>query len=240
MLLIVTMRRRKHTLNQNAFSVLTPEAAYWIGFIMADGNVWRDHLTVRLSKLDLDHIKKFQVFLDSSHKVTIAPPHAIGKYTSSPAAVFSVSCRQLVADLLPYGVVERKSLIAEVKIVDQDRDFWRGYFDGNGTLVWNPEAKTGNKHACSLATGSRVLAGQFAKFVASSLNCDEPPIRSARKTTYIVHLSGDRAHRLTNLLYQPDDTALTRKANIAQLVPVDAPSVSRRKMAHDKLHPKVG
>lgn len=35
--------KRKYNLNENCFETLTPESAYWIGFIAADGCIKERH-----------------------------------------------------------------------------------------------------------------------------------------------------------------------------------------------------
>lgn len=63
--------QRKWTVNENAFDALTPEAIYWIGFLLADGNIFRhpkhsDLLSVGLKESDAGHVEKLKTFLGSN------------------------------------------------------------------------------------------------------------------------------------------------------------------------------
>jgi hypothetical protein len=43
----------------DCFSTVTPESAYWVGFIMADGCIHKANVRISLAERDGDHLKKF-------------------------------------------------------------------------------------------------------------------------------------------------------------------------------------
>ena len=68
----------KH-LNHEAFDIVTNDAAYWIGFLFADGSVIKQQkgapqVQLRLSEVDRGHLEKFRHFLDSTHAIGTSPP----------------------------------------------------------------------------------------------------------------------------------------------------------------------
>jgi len=62
---------RRYPLNEGAFDTLTPEAAYWLGFLLADGSVSdAGLLTLRLAAVDREHVERFRAFVGAGHPVT--------------------------------------------------------------------------------------------------------------------------------------------------------------------------
>lgn len=131
---------RKYFCNDNIFHVIdTPEKAYWIGFLSADGYVFNRNgkekkVGLSLSVKDLEHLEKFKKFISATY-----PIH---KYTSSG---FSESeyCRIVVSsdsmydDLLKNGVVEHKTEILKPPNTIPKyltKYYLLGYFDGDGSI----------------------------------------------------------------------------------------------------------
>ena len=67
-------RHRRLKLNQFAFSKTTPDSAYWARFLMADGNVRENMVSVHLGVCDVSHLEKFKTFLGSEHKISTSKP----------------------------------------------------------------------------------------------------------------------------------------------------------------------
>lgn len=55
----------KSKYNENCFSTITAESAYWLGFMYADGYVGSTRNTVGISlmKSDFNHLQKFSKFI---------------------------------------------------------------------------------------------------------------------------------------------------------------------------------
>jgi intein-encoded DNA endonuclease-like protein len=70
-------KRSTYQLRHDAFDELTPDAAYWIGFLFADGSVTgrgkSARVQARLSERDREHLVKLRRFLGSTHTITAAP-----------------------------------------------------------------------------------------------------------------------------------------------------------------------
>ena len=125
---------RKRQLRQDAFDELTPDAAYWIGFLFADGSVvGRGESAVvqtRLSECDREHLVKLRSFLGSTHKIGAAPAGNYGGYRSRPSVRLSVPAGRLARRLLSLGRYEGPIDSTLIR----SRDFWRGVVDGDGSL----------------------------------------------------------------------------------------------------------
>lgn len=142
---------RKYDCNHNYFeSIDSSEKAYWLGFISADGYIeskranGNQKLGIMLSQKDENHLKKFNLALDSNYEIK--------EYVGSgynPTGKFSkllLTSQKIVNDLKEYGIVEHKSLILKFPAKLDERyinDYIRGYFDGNGSIYFQNNGQYG-------------------------------------------------------------------------------------------------
>ena len=118
------------------YTIDTPEKAYWLGFLYADGCVHDNSYEISINITDEEHVKKFKQAIGAvNHKIT----KTIDKRFKSAKLLyaFSIKDKQLHSDLIKWGCIPQKSLKLE-KIPNIPRDyvshFIRGYFDGDGSL----------------------------------------------------------------------------------------------------------
>ncbi|MBU1067538.1 hypothetical protein KKE60_07100 [Patescibacteria group bacterium] len=118
-------------LNHEFFkNIDTDEKAYWLGFMLADGNVRSNlkGLSLKLHIKDKNHIEKFQECLQAEdYKIT---------YYKDNVGI-EIYSKYLVNDLISHGVVPKKSLVVEwPKNISQELDYAiiRGIFDGDGSV----------------------------------------------------------------------------------------------------------
>lgn len=110
-------------INHDSFSKVTPYTDYWGGFLAADGCVMKKMVQVNLKPEDHSHLQKLYDFVGSKLPV--------GK--NSVCSRLSFSSEQIVSDLgKNYNITERKSLT--YKPLRINKNFIRGYFDGDGCL----------------------------------------------------------------------------------------------------------
>jgi hypothetical protein len=138
--------RYSYRLDETFFDVIDSEAkAYWLGFITADGcvqsgpagtNGWQRHqVSVKLKASDAGHLEKLKSDLTAENPVRPVPQSGM------PAAEIAITSRHLVESLIRLGVTPRKSLTVEPWDGPGDlmRHYWRGLFDGDGTIVRHPQ-----------------------------------------------------------------------------------------------------
>lgn len=193
------------SLNETVFDTITEESAYWIGFLMADGCVTNvNQIQLGLATRDRDHVVRFRSFLGSSHKIS--------NRNNGLGAGLTVSSSHLVSVLAQYGVVPRKSLTAQVIGLQDNRHFWRGVVDGDGSLML-PTPKR-SSHLLRLC-GSFFLMSQFAEFVKVHLDIDTS-VRK-HKTIFEVGPGQAKSFKIVSLLYSDCAIALPRKLEHAQI-----------------------
>ena len=193
-------------LRETAFSVMNPETAYWIGFLMADGSVnsRTNEIALRLASVDLDHVLAFRDFVGSGHKVIHI---ARNGYDGKTAEHLVFHSDRMKADLAKWGVTPRKTWSASApECLRLDPDFWRGVVDGDGCL----QVRKGRLESIYVV-GTRAIAEQFMAFVKT--HCDTKakaaPIKG--KSIWRAGVSGSFARKMAEVMYSPEKFALDRK-----------------------------
>jgi hypothetical protein len=206
---------RTCTLNEASFDILTEESGYWIGFLIADGNICYKKgipiIALHLKDIDLPHLHKFREFVGSSHKV--------GKYANriwgNASNSISFSSERMANALGKYGFVPRKCFTAEIKgEVQNNRHVWRGVIDGDGSLgVYERKNLNGTIRRVPYIslTGTKIVCLQFRSFLEKELCERMPPSVIFYKRSYLFMLSDYRAVKAINLLYSDCTIALERK-----------------------------
>ena len=132
------LRRRGITKRYNHFdgdfnyfsNIDTSTKAYFLGFIYADGCVYRNSLRISIKSIDHELLMIFKKDMASSHPIIYSE---INDMVS-----FEITSKKLVEDLKLLGVHERKSLtldFPENLPIKFHKDFIRGYLDGDGCIV---------------------------------------------------------------------------------------------------------
>ena len=134
--------------NEDYFENIDSEMkAYWLGFIMADGNVSITNnqysLKLHLQYRDRCMIERMLEDLDCSNAIldknTLFKP--TGKYHRS--TYVSITSKRLVESLIKLGVTPNKTgkeRLPEIKN-DLKRHFIRGFFDGDGIACYTENSK---------------------------------------------------------------------------------------------------
>lgn len=153
---------RQYALDEKAFGTLTNEAAYWIGFLTADGCVmsgpkqsWVTSASVKGE--DKAHLEKFARFLSYEGPI----------YDSRrDDCAIRISSDRIAQDLMHWGLAERKSLnenphpdlLANV-------EFWRGEIDGDGCICMAKGNYPGQLLPVLTLVGGERLVTAFANWV---------------------------------------------------------------------------
>lgn len=133
-------RNRLYKLNPNVFDIITPESAYWWGFIYADGNVNREKtLVVGLKASDRSVLEKLKIFLQSESPIRESMT-TLSNGKSYPRVTISFTDRHLAARLIELGIVTHRTDTWKIPAnlpKDCESHFIRGLFDGDGSIDFN-------------------------------------------------------------------------------------------------------
>ncbi len=122
------MANRKYHINENYFNKIdSEEKAYWLGFIYAEGNVYKNTLSIELGISDKDHLIKFA---ESVGKFSID-----GKKDGRSCRV-RFNSKKLISDLERHGIHPNKSRTLIFPKIDKhlQKHFIRGFLDGDGWI----------------------------------------------------------------------------------------------------------
>lgn len=208
---------RKYCINANVFKGCdTPETAYWIGFLMADGSIRqnKNNYTLRLglSGKDINHLMKFQAFIE-----TTAPIFTY-KYRNYTKVTLEIHGKELIYSLKKYGLAPRKTGKEQIKNIPKKyhSDFIRGYFDGDGCLSKDIR---GNKKRHSLCFTVACASKKFLKTLQNILikNCllSSTKILPISDNCYHLKYGGNKQiPRIFDYLLKNSGTKLERKYKI--------------------------
>lgn len=127
-------RNRLYKLNPNMFDKIDNEgAAYWYGFLYADGSISRRSLNIALQPKDYDHLQKLKEFMQSESPISITHS-TLGEKTYQGVRI-SFTDRHLISKLTDLGIVAYRPYPERIKtfVPDEFLNHWlRGFFDGDG------------------------------------------------------------------------------------------------------------
>lgn len=127
---------RKYSINENYFNYIDDNViAYILGFISADGGIFKNQLTIAQSgnegKILLEWIKNK---LNSNHAILLRKGK---KITHRDAHILTITSPQIIKDLKKFNIIENKKYnfnfpdLLDLKYL---KSYIRGYFDGDGCV----------------------------------------------------------------------------------------------------------
>jgi hypothetical protein len=125
-----SLSQQKIKINSNYFEKIdTANKAYFLGFIYADGNIYKNHIKIDINKKDEHLLHMFLKELNSEHKV----------YRYKDNVSINISNEKIKNDLNRLGVYSQKTTNIKFPNLEQVPDelirhFLRGYFDGDGSI----------------------------------------------------------------------------------------------------------
>lgn len=202
---------RKYALDEGYFDdVSTPEKAYWLGFITADGGIIRNAKTnalrLELAEKDAEHVQRFADALGSDKPLRF----------NRGCIGISLDSWYLVESLERLGITQRKS--ATVEPWDGPDDlmphYWRGLFDGDGCVC-----RSRGKWQLGIC-GSHACVEGFARWARDVCESRAKEIpTSPGSSCWQWSICGTAMpRRLAEALYLPGYIALKRKSDLVDML----------------------
>lgn len=206
--------RRKHQINEDYFKQInSPEKAWLLGFIIADGYITKGYnnvkyyLRIELSNKDkyiLEHISNN--LLESTYPVVDVP--------AKESSYLIIGCKSIVMDLFNIGLNSNKSNSAKFPEIDPNlhNRLIRGLFDGDGNIYIKSEIA----YSWSLV-GTEQLLTQIAAIIHKECCLKSVPIfRETNNNIGVGQITVTGRHQVKHIgefLYKDATCYLQRKYN---------------------------
>lgn len=185
---------KKYTCNENYFeNIDTPDKAYWLGFIAADGNISRSNLHIGIHKMDVDHLEKFKKDINATNPVKIKK--YISKEKHSYIARIDLYSKKIVDDLKHHGLYPNKTHTLSWDNITKNIpdnfiiDFVRGFFDGDGS--WKVSK---NRITFNVSSVSKDFIEPFSEWFSKMINVKSYKIYKSNHITSTMY-SYERAKK---------------------------------------------
>lgn len=198
----VTIREhgRRGNINSHYFETIdTPEKAFLLGFIMADGSIRRNSYQLTISQKESESWWLLNM---------------IREFIQPDAKSLTVSDFQISTDLRLKGIIPNKTYESTSDTVDllwnsvpaeYKPDFLRGLLDGDGSIRWFYQKPTSKTQSCHIQfTGNYYLMEKIRDFLSAELD-----YTTTVKTDYysgvlrrVVITDSGKGKRLCDMMYR--------------------------------------
>lgn len=199
---------RNLDLNHDYFDIIDTEAkAYLLGFLIADGNVYKDssyRVRCEVNRRDIEVLKLMKNELNSNNKII---------ETSKDCVSFCTSSEQLFRDLEKYGVVPNKCKSTFLPILDDSLmcHLLRGILDGDGfTSVFLGKGQLDYRYNIGF-TGSNRLMYEIRDYLVNRLNVFNVSVIKSDSTYMILWCAKDDIAKIRDYLYKDANYFFNRK-----------------------------
>lgn len=210
--------RERHDalVNHELFNIRSEFSDYYIGLLMADGcNSENTYIIIELQMRDEHILKSLRDKVCPGTNITYPRKRVANTYRSY--ARLSINSRKLAMTLSEYGLTQRKSGNAKILKIENSRHFWRGLFDGDGSLFYRTATSGGRRGyypACALF-GSNNMMSQFSNHLKESIGVDLKAYR--HKTIWQCSSLSHTACKIAKYLYDGSFYHLNRKMTLAAM-----------------------
>lgn len=216
-----TEYKRKYSVDINFFKEInTEEKAYIIGFICADGHIDRktNRIRIQLATYDEDILEKIKIALKSSHPISrgiFENPYKNSNNKLCYKSLLNISSVELVKSLS--FIPDNKTYSLNSSIInnipkDLIRHFLRGYFDGDGNILYGIKYSSGYKYLIQIAGNKEFLENTFQKYFPS--NNKLYYYKTSRQCHSWKLSSREQVSKFLEYLYKDSNIYLDRKFEI--------------------------
>lgn len=215
------LKKDKYTYDHDYFeNIDTPQKAYWLGFIYADGGVFINEktnsceLSIKLQASDCDHLKKFNKALSGNVDVTFNTRKCNLNDKLYDCCQIRFYSSKLIHDLVMHGVTPNKTLTIRFPNITKElyADFIRGYFDGDGSVYENKKKNGQSSIAANFTCGSIEFLQDLRSILYENGICSY--ITTWKDKTPKLIIGGMKnAHRFLYYIYKNKSEFLERKYN---------------------------
>lgn len=202
--------------NKDYFSVQSPNVAWILGFLAADGYVTKkgNGISIGLSSVDREILERIRKEIEIEN-----PIHDFTDRKGFDYSELTWTCKEHREELAKYSIVPQKTFILEPPY-ELDKKYWldyvRGYFDGDGSV--NFIEVNGKKHYTALRWQVCSATPSILEFVLDVLESYGIPKVNIQKQErkdsflYCIQYSTNSTKKIYEILYStPSTLYLARK-----------------------------
>lgn len=210
---IVNIRRKRYNVDHTYFDVInTQEKAYFLGLLYADGcnDDKKSRIIITLVESDKEILEKLKLELQAENLLYF---HKTKNYKHQNTYRLEISNIYICKQLTKLGCYPRKSLTLKFPTEKQVpshliRHFVRGYFDGDGSIIYPQDYKI----TVSIVS-SKYFTKQFIKVVSKILNISIREYRiKENEITKTIKIRGRlQVSKFLDWIYKDADVYIQRK-----------------------------
>jgi DNA-binding XRE family transcriptional regulator/transposase len=227
----VSEAKRIYSCDHSFFQRIDSEPkAYWLGFIAADGGVYKNALQVTLSSKDREHLLKLKADLHSDHPLrdNAAKDRRKSYANTGASSVFYLRSPQIIEGLTRHGVMPCKTFKLKWPNFLPDellRHYLRGYFEGDGCFSITGGSYVRKRDGQRLPALSWSIVGteafclgaqEYLVAAASVSRTRVSPCRPGMSTYRLIYGGLHQVSRIYRLLYDGTSVYLPRKREVAR------------------------
>jgi len=209
---------RKHFPNEEVFAEFNKFSCYWAGFIAADGNVFKNNISIGLQKKDRGHLQKFLNFINADYTIWNKKDGTV---------VVSVGSKKMVEDLNKnFGIHANKTFTVKLPDIPENMmsHYIRGFFDGDGSIYL---AK--NSICFDITSGSKLQIEGIKDFIEKrGVKC----YIYNYINKYSLRRSGKESVKIFNILYKdatPEILLDRKRERLARYISVISDNYKNKK-----------
>lgn len=212
-------RNRKYQLNEHYFDEInTPEKAYFLGILYADGNNCQNKIRLVLTDSDKSLLEKLSNLIYIEHRPLIIQKGRTNSVNGKPhqtknSYVLSISNKNIQINLEKYGVIKNKTnKITFPFFLPQDllSHFLRGYIDGDGSVCFKKDGQSSVSFV-----GTEQFCQSTKNLIKSILDIDSTVChakKDSKMKQFILH-GNIVCKKFLDWLYSNQTICLQRKYN---------------------------
>lgn len=191
-----TMKYRKYIFNDRTFEVIdTPDKAYWLGFLMGDGNINQKSsaLYLEISNKDVDHLEKFKKFIKGNQPI---------KPTRKDCSRIIVCGKKFINTLGKFGIVKNKTYYTKTPPINSLLlpDFYRGILDSDGWVC-----KHQSQHEFGFSSACENFIKEIQQWIElnikKSCGCITQRVRGNQKVWQLIIGGNKNFQSISRILY---------------------------------------
>lgn len=210
---IIIQPKKNREQDDRYFDVIdTEHKAYWLGFIFADGTVYKNQLSIEIHERDKELLERFKEDLKLNSKISIR------HRDNTTLCCIRMTSPHLCASLARYGIVPNKTKnTSHLPEVPNELlpHFLRGLIDGDG---WITVDKAGRYHI-GFVTNYVSTCEDFKKYcniVTGNICKAKITYKDKNKNPCFQIQSKEATKRLATVLYQYNTICISRKYRLVE------------------------